>query len=68
MIDYAKVQVGDKLRITGMGALGFARLGDVVTVEACTPENHGRVDVINALGEKAYFVLTCGAERLEPIT
>ena len=32
MIDYEKTQPGDKLRITGMGAPGFAMLGDIVTV------------------------------------
>ncbi|MCA1831192.1 MAG: hypothetical protein LC750_00330 [Actinobacteria bacterium] len=67
MIDYSKVKQGDKLRITGMGAPGFAALGDIVTVEACTAENHGRCDVVNANGKKAYFALTCGAQRLEPI-
>ena len=68
MIDYAKVKPGDKLRITGMGAPGYAILGDIVTVEACTAENHGRCDVVHDVtGEKAYFALTCGAERLEPV-
>ena len=68
MIDYSKVKPGDKLRIVGMGAPGFARLGDVVIVTACTPDNHGRCDVVRADGQSAYFVLTCGAQRLEPIT
>jgi len=69
MIDYAKVQAGDKLRITGMGAPGFAKLGDIVTVKSCTSENHGRADVVHdETGEEAYFALTCGAERLEPYT
>ena len=31
MIDYSKVKPGDKLRIIGMGAAGFAKLGDIVT-------------------------------------
>lgn len=67
MIDYSKVKAGDQLRITGMGAPGFAKLGDTVTVEACTANNHGRCDVIHDVtGEKAYFALTCGAQRLEP--
>jgi len=67
MIDYAKVKIGDKLRITGMGAPGFARLGDIVTVKACTSANRGRCDVVHDVtGEEAYFALTCGAERLEP--
>ena len=67
MIDYAKVKPGDKLRITGMGAPGFAKLGDTVTVTACTAENHGRCDVVHdETGQPAFFVLTCGAQRLEP--
>ena len=67
MIDFAKVKPGEKLRITGMGALGFAKLGDLVTVETCTPDNNGRCDVVHdETGEKAFFALTCGAQRLEP--
>lgn len=67
MIDYSEIKPGDKLRITGMGAPGFAKLGDIVTVEACTVENRGRCDVIHDVtGEKAFFALTCGAQRLEP--
>lgn len=66
MIDFAKVKPGDKLRITGMGAPGFAKLGDVVTVKTCTAENRGRCDVVHDVsGEEAYFALTCGAQRLE---
>ena len=65
MIDYSKIKAGDKLKIVGMGAPGFARLGDIVTVVACTADNHGRCDVIHDNGTEAYFALTCGAERLE---
>ncbi len=68
MINFEQVKSGDKLRITGMGARGFAELGDVVTVKSCTPDNHGRVDVVHdETGAEAYFALTCGAQRLEPI-
>ena len=67
MITYSKVKSGDKLRITGMGASGFAKLGDTVTVKSCTAENHGRCDVVHdETGAEAFFVLTCGAQRLEP--
>lgn len=67
MIKYSKTNIGDKLRIKGMGAPGFAKLGDIVTVESCTDKDHGRVDVVHdETGEKAFFVLTCGAQRLEP--
>lgn len=69
MIDYSKTKIGDKLRVTGMGARGFAELGDTVTVESCTDENHGRVDVVHdETGESAFFVLTCGAQRLELVS
>lgn len=68
MIDYSKVKPGDKLRVTGMGAPGFAKLGDTVTVKACTAANHGKCEVIHdQSGEECHFVLTCGAERLETI-
>lgn len=68
MIDYATTKIGDKLRITGMGAPGFAQLGDIVTVEKVTAENLGRIDVRHdTTGEEAYFALTCGAQRLEKV-
>lgn len=65
MIDYAKTKAGDKLKIVGVGAPGFAELGDVVTVERV---RHNAVDVIHdRTGERVYFALTCGAARLEAI-
>lgn len=66
MIDYSEIKPGDKLRITGMGAPGFAKLGDVVTVASCNGTN--RCDVVHdETGDPAYFALTCGAQRLEPV-
>lgn len=65
MIDYAQVKPGDKLKIVGAGAPGFAKLGDEVEVTTCNGRN--RVDVKRADGETAYFALTCGAARLEPV-
>lgn len=66
MINYAEVKAGDKLRITGMGAKGFAALGDTVTVRSTNGKN--RVDVVHDVsGKEAYFALTCGAQRLEKI-
>lgn len=65
MIDFSTTKTGDKLRIVGAGAPGFAKLGDVVTVTSCNGTN--RVDVTNEDGESAYFALTCGAARLEPL-
>jgi hypothetical protein len=63
-IEFDKVKVGDKLRIVGAGAPGFAKLGDVVTV---TQVADRRVDVAREDGATAYFALTCGAARLDPI-
>ena len=65
MIDYSKTKIGDKLRIVGMGAPGFAKLGDVVTVVSV---GNNRVDVKRSDGKEAYFVLTCGAQRLELVS
>jgi hypothetical protein len=65
MIDFDKVQVGDKLKIVGMGAPGFAKLDDIVTVTKTAKQ---RVDVTHdQTGKEAYFALTCGASRLEPV-
>lgn len=66
MIDYSKVKVGDRLRIVGQGAPGFAKLGDIVTVTYT--DGRRRVDVQRDDGTPAYFALTCGAARLEPET
>ncbi len=67
MIDYSQIKKDDKLKIVGMGAPGFAKLGDVVTVVSCTADNNGRCDVVNENGDEAYFALTCGAQRLEKV-
>lgn len=67
MIDYSKLKEGDKLRIVGVGAPGFAKLGDIVTVKSCNGKD--RCDVTHdTSGDEAYFALTCGAARLEPVT
>lgn len=66
MIDYEQVKPGEKLRIVGMGAPGFAKLGDIVTVLSCFGR---RCDVKHDVtGETAYFALSCGASRLERYT
>lgn len=52
MIEFDKVKVGDKLKIVGAGAPGFAKLGDIVTV---TEVGRMRVDVVRDDGEQAYF-------------
>lgn len=65
MIEFDKVKVGDKLRIVGAGAPGFAKVGDIVEV---VKTGNRRVDVKRSDGEEAYFALTCGAARLEPVS
>ncbi len=65
MIDYSKVKVGDVLKITGQGAPGFAKLGDLVTVKQILPAG---VRVRRSDGLDADFVLSCGAERLELVS
>lgn len=62
MIDYSEIKPGDKLMIVGMGAPGFAAIGDMVEVVSTNGKN--RCDVKRADGETAYFALTCGASRL----
>jgi hypothetical protein len=64
MIDFNTIQVGDKVKVVGMGAPGFAALGEVLTI---TSVSGNRVDVAREDGQSAYFVLTCGASRLEKI-
>ena len=65
MIEFATTKPGDKLKIVGQGAPGFANLGDIVTVTECNGRN--RVDVAREDGKTAYFALTCGAARLERV-
>ncbi len=65
MIDYSTTKPGDKLRITGMGAPGFAELGDIVTVTRCNGTN--RLYAKNDAGDEVFFALTCGAQRLEHV-
>jgi len=62
MINYATIKAGDKCRIVGAGAPGFASLGEEVEI---TKVQHNRVYAKNSDGEEAYFALTCGAARLE---
>jgi len=66
MIEYSKIKPGDKLKIVGMGAPGFAKLGDIV--EVVSTDGRQRCDVKREDGETAYFALTCGAQRLELVT
>lgn len=60
MINYSEVQVGDILKITGAGAPGYAKIGDLVKVIE-THVNSVRVE--DKDGETANFMYNCGAER-----
>lgn len=62
MIDFNEVAAGDKVKVVGMGAPGFAKLGDILEITVVEPK---RVYVKRSDGEEAYFALTCGASRLE---
>lgn len=66
MIKYEEISAGDRLRIIGQGAPGFAKLGDEVIVLYCNGRD--RCDVQHTVSnEVAYFALTCGAHRLERV-
>lgn len=64
MVNFKELKVGDKLEITGMGAPGFAKLGDIVEVSKALDD---RVYVKNDSGREVFFVLTCGAQRLKAV-
>ena len=62
MIDFSTIKLGDKVKVVGMGAPGFAKLGEILEVIGVS-EN--KVNTKRADGEEAYFALTCGAARLD---
>ena len=62
MIDYNTIKPSDKVKVIGMGAPGFAKLGD--TLEVMRVERQ-KVYVSRDDGQQAFFALTCGASRLE---
>ena len=64
MIDFKAARVGDKVKVVGFGAPGFAKLGDMLEITAVKPD---RVYCKREDGEEALFALTCGAARLENI-
>lgn len=64
MIDFSKTVKGDRLKIVGKGAPGFAPKGTIVTVTRVQP---GRVDIVTGDGRSAYFVFECGEARLEAV-
>jgi hypothetical protein len=64
MIDFNTIQVGDKVKVVGMGAPGFAKLDDILEI---TEVRQDRVYTKRNTGEIAFFALTCGASRLEKV-
>lgn len=64
MIDFTQVKVGDEVKVVGMGAPGFAKLGSILII---TQIEKNKIYAKNATGEIAFFALTCGASRLELI-
>jgi len=62
MIDFETIRVGDKVKVVGMGAPGFAKLGDTLEI---TSVEKNKVYAKTEDGREAYFALTCGASRLE---
>jgi hypothetical protein len=63
MINYSAVNRGDILKIVGVGAPGYAQLGDLVRV---TEIHANSVSVENRDGHPCEFIYNCGAARLEP--
>lgn len=65
MIDFNIIKVGDTVKVVGMGAPGFAELGDELEI---TRVLHDRVFAKREDGEEVFFALTCGASRLKYVT
>ena len=63
MIEYEKVERGDILRLVGIGAPGYAKVGDLLRVTATFKIG---VHVEDKDGKPAEFAYNCGAARLEP--
>ena len=64
MIDFKNIKTGEKVKVVGMGAKGFAELGDELEI---TQVQSDRVYAKREDGEEAFFALTCGASRLEKL-
>ena len=62
MIDFKTIEVGNKVRVVGMGAPGFAELDDMLEI---TSVESNKVYAKRDDGKEAFFALTCGASRLE---
>lgn len=64
MIDFNDIEGGEKVKVVGAGAPGFASLGDELEI---TRVLNDRVYAKREDGEEAFFALTCGAARLEKV-
>ena len=64
MINFETIEIGNKVRVVGMGAPGFAELGDELEITKVEPK---KVFAKRKDGKEAFFALTCGASRLELI-
>ena len=64
MIEFDKIAIGDKVKVVGMGAPGFAALGETLEITRVLKD---RVYAKTRDGSEAFFALTCGASRLEKI-
>lgn len=64
MIKFDTITIGDKVKVVGMGAPGFAALGDTLEITRVLSD---RVYAKREDGNEAFFALTCGASRLEKI-
>lgn len=65
MIDFKEIKVGDKVKVVGMGAPGFAELDDELEISKV---ESNKVYAMRGDGKEAFFALTCGASRLEMIS
>ena len=65
MLDFKTIAVGDKVKVVGAGAPGFAELGDELRI---TRVQSDRVYAERPDGKDAFFALTCGSARLELVT
>ena len=63
MIEYSKIARGDILKLVGIGAPGYSKLGDLLRV---TKIYRNSVFVEDRSGSPMEFVFNCGAARLEP--
>lgn len=64
MIRYAEIKTGDVVKVVGLGAPGFVKNGEFLTVIE-TGEDYVRCEAAN--GGIARFNSICGAERLSKI-